>query len=397
MKRLIIQCDGLADKEYKELNYNTPLEYAKTAKIDSIINKSKLGMVNTIPDECICNSYYGNLGLLGFDFSRPHMKFGPFNAKLNFEDYKYSDNRYVAICKLISIKDDLVYPIEDISQEDLEELVMLFNESECAKKYNLDFKIYNKTKLILFINKKNIEISLKDISKIEGKKISDLMPTGKDKEILTDTYKEMYHMLMNQSVNKKRIQEKKLIINSLVFSEGGYGQEIHSFKEFNGMEGTLIAGSRFLKTLGNLLNMKVVCPKGATGGNDTDLKSKVRATIEEIKNGNDIVFLHINLTDEVSHNGDLNGKINAIEKIDNEVIGTIIKELLDSVEDFKLMIVPDHNTYCSTRSHERGEVPFMIWDGIYHNNNKKHFCERDCKTEKLYFDSGKDLFNYFVQ
>lgn len=396
MKRLIIQCDGLGDKEYDQLEGKTPLEFAKTPYIDSIIDKSKLGMVNTIPEGCICNSYYGNLELLGFDFSKPHMKFAPFIAKLNFDNYDYNDKRYVIICKLVSIKDNLIYPIEDISSKDLQELVISFNKLKCAEKYNLDFKIYHNTKLMLFINKENIDINFKDASNLEEKEIADLIPNGNDKEILIDTYRELYNMLINHPINKNRIQEKKLPINSLVFSEGGYGQDFESFKEWSGIDGTLIAGSKFLRTLGNLINMKVICPRGATGGLDTDLKEKVKATIEEIKHGNDIVFLHINLTDEVSHKGDLEGKIRVIEKIDKEVVGTIIGELLNSIDNFKLMIVTDHYTCCSTKSHEKGEVPFLIWDGMHHQNHKKHFCERNCKNEKLYFDSGKDLFNYFI-
>lgn len=51
MKRLIIQCDGLGDKTYKELEDKTPLEYAKTPYIDAIIDKAKLGMVTPIPDD----------------------------------------------------------------------------------------------------------------------------------------------------------------------------------------------------------------------------------------------------------------------------------------------------------------------------------------------------------
>lgn len=66
----------------------------------------------------------------------------------------------------------------------------------------------------------------------------------------------------------------------------------------------------------------------------------------------------------------MEGKIKAIEKIDKEVIGTIIRELLNSIDNFKLMIVTDHNTYCSTKSYERGEVPFLIWDGMHHQNKK---------------------------
>lgn len=97
MKRVIIQCDGIADKEYEELDGKTPLEYARTPIIDNMIEKSKIGTVSTIPDNFFCGSYYGNLSLLGVDFSKPYMKFGPFTAKLNLEDYQ--DNQYAVMCQ----------------------------------------------------------------------------------------------------------------------------------------------------------------------------------------------------------------------------------------------------------------------------------------------------------
>lgn len=143
--------------------------------------------------------------------------------------------------------------------------------------------------------------------------------------------------------------------------------------------------------------MKVICPEGATGGIDTDLNAKVKVAIEEVKNGNDFVFLHINATDKLSHEGNLYGKIEAIERIDKEVINPIIRELANSIENFKFMIATDHNTYCSTKSHEKGPVPFLIFDGMRRKGNKEHFCEKSCKAQHLNFKSGKELFDYFIQ
>lgn len=395
MKRLIIQCDGLGDKTYKELEGKTPLEYAKTPYIDSIIEQSKLGMVTTIPDEYFCGSYYGNLALLGFNFSKRHMKFGSFCAKLNFEDYK--DSEYAILCKIVSRKKEM-YAIQDVTKDELEELCLSLNHLKCVKKYNLNFRLYDNKNIILFINKEDIKVNFSDISRIKGKDITDFEPKGKDKEIFMEIQEEIGNMLKNHKINKKRIQEKRLSIDLLLFSEGGYGYKFDNFKEWHGVEGTLIAGTKFLKTIGNLVGFKVICPKGATGGMNTDLHAKVKTAIEEIKYGNNFVFLHINATDKLSHDGDLYGKIEAIEKIDREVIKPIINELINSIENFKFMITTDHNTYCSTRSHEIGQVPFLIFDGIYNAiNEKQHFCEKSCKIKNLNFKSGKKLFDYFVK
>lgn len=134
------------------------------------------------------------------------------------------------------------------------------------------------------------------------------------------------------------------------------------------------------------------------GGIDTDLDSKVEATINEIRKGNNIIFLHINMTDEISHEGNLYEKVSSIENIDKKVVKAILEEIKELDENIKLMIVTDHYTYCSTKKHERGCVPFLIYD---RNNNQKqnykHFCEKSCNLANTHFNSGKDLFEYFIQ
>lgn len=50
MKYLVILGDGMADRPIESLGGRTPLEYAKTPKMDELAAKGEIGMVHTIPD-----------------------------------------------------------------------------------------------------------------------------------------------------------------------------------------------------------------------------------------------------------------------------------------------------------------------------------------------------------
>lgn len=76
---------------------------------------------------------------------------------------------------------------------------------------------------------------------------------------------EAHEVLKNHPINIKRIQEHKQPLNSLLFSEGDYYWKFDTFNKRVGTEGTLIAATDFLKLLGKLEGLKVICPKGATG------------------------------------------------------------------------------------------------------------------------------------
>lgn len=54
-------------------------------------------------------------------------------------------------------------------------------------------------------------------------------------------------------------------------------------------------------------------------------------------------------------------KIQAIELIDSQVLGTLI-EGLEGKEDYRIMVLPDHPTPLATRTHSNDAVPFFIYD-----------------------------------
>ncbi|GAG85386.1 unnamed protein product, partial [marine sediment metagenome] len=100
--------------------------------------------------------------------------------------------------------------------------------------------------------------------------------------------------------------------------------------------------------------------------------------------------------DECSHQGDTRKKVKSIEIIDREVIGPI-KEALDRQGfDYKMMILPDHYTPVSVKTHTSEPVPFLIYDSSRKAYNKsERFNEFSAKKTGLYFKEGYKLADYF--
>ena len=67
-------------------------------------------------------------------------------------------------------------------------------------------------------------------------------------------------------------------------------------------------------------------------------------------------------------------------------------------DEYKIMILPDHPTPMSTRTHASDPVPYLI----YHkskdiNNNISDFCEKSAEKTEIFIDSGVELMSRFLK
>ncbi|MFQ5631972.1 MAG: phosphoglycerate mutase, partial [bacterium] len=67
MKYLIIDGDGMGDLPVPELHNRTPLEVAETPHLDTIVQKGRLGLMQTIFPNLPVGSIVANMGILGYD------------------------------------------------------------------------------------------------------------------------------------------------------------------------------------------------------------------------------------------------------------------------------------------------------------------------------------------
>ncbi|MCU0637364.1 MAG: hypothetical protein MUE87_01885 [Methanothrix sp.] len=132
-----------------------------------------------------------------------------------------------------------------------------------------------------------------------------------------------------------------------------------SFAEKYGLSGAMISAVDLLKGIGRYAGLEVIDVPGATGNIDTNYEGKVRAALEALKSC-EFVYLHIEAPDEAGHEGNVDLKVKAIELFDERVVGPIVEGLEKSGESWRALLLPDHSTPISIKTHSSDPVPFVI-------------------------------------
>src|SRR5205807_6162115 len=97
---------------------------------------------------------------------------------------------------------------------------------------------------------------------------------------------------------------------------------------------------------------------GATGYLDTDYKAKARAALAALRHY-DFAAIHVAAPNEAALDGDYEAKVDAIERIDERLLGTIL-DRIGSLDDFRIMVTIDHVTSSAKRRALPGWVPFLL-------------------------------------
>lgn len=120
----------------------------------------------------------------------------------------------------------------------------------------------------------------------------------------------------------------------------------------------MISAVDLVRGVGCLIGFTRIDVPGATGYLDTDYAAKGRYAIEALKH-HDVVCVHVEAPDEASHEGNAAAKVEALERIDTDIVGPII-EGLRAYPKWRILITPDHRTTLATRAHAHGAVPFVV-------------------------------------
>ena len=79
----------------------------------------------------------------------------------------------------------------------------------------------------------------------------------------------------------------------------------------------------------------------------------------EALQSHDFVVVHVEATDEASHEGSVHHKVEALERIDEQIVGPV-HAALQTWGDYRILVSPDHPTFLRTKTHSYGWVPFAV-------------------------------------
>ena len=125
----------------------------------------------------------------------------------------------------------------------------------------------------------------------------------------------------------------------------------------------MISAVDLLKGIAVGTDMDNIIVEGANGGLHTNYSGKMEAAKKAVlEDGYDFVYIHVEAPDEMGHQGLVNEKIEAIEKIDQFIVGPLVKQLKEANEEFRIVILPDHPTPIRVRTHTNGSIPYLLYD-----------------------------------
>ncbi|MGI6122896.1 MAG: cofactor-independent phosphoglycerate mutase [Acetivibrionales bacterium] len=402
MKYIVLLGDGMADWPINEIGGKTPLAVACKPNMDRLIKYSIQGLAHTIPEGMPAGSDVANLSVFGFDPKTYYTGRSPLEAismglKLNPDDTALR-------CNLVTLSNDEAY--QDCTMVDYSAGEITTEESTelmkaVAKELNsdgIDFYPGISYRHCLVWKNGPMDISLTPPHDISGKKVIGHLPKGPGSETALALMKRSVEVLKDHPINKKRIEQGLNPATSIWLWGQGKKPDVPLFIEKYGLCGSVISAVDLIKGIGIASGMKAVDVPGATGNINTNFNGKAEAALKELQSGRDFVYVHVEAPDECGHQGQLKEKIHAIELIDKEVLGTLLNGL-ESMGDYRIMVLPDHPTPISIKTHSSDPVPFFIYDSRKTDmvNAEAVYTEACAKENGTIVNLGHTLMDMFLE
>ena len=105
--------------------------------------------------------------------------------------------------------------------------------------------------------------------------------------------------------------------------------------------------------------------------------------------------MHVEAPDEAGHMGNIEAKIKAISDFDEKVVGGMLNEL-GGFGDYKILVLPDHPTPISIKTHTREPVPFAIYSSVESADYVDRYDEFAAKEGIFGLVEGHRLMNLLI-
>lgn len=398
MKYVVLLCDGMADTPCPELEGRTPMEAARKPHMDALAARAEVGTVRTVPEGLAPGSDVANLAVMGYDTRTCYTGRSPLEAaNIGVE---LADDDVAFRCNLVTLSDDPVYTDKtildycagDIHTADADPIIRTIQ----AELGGGTFDFYTGTAYrhcMVWHGGKTALGAITPPHDITGKPIAPYLPAHPDAAPVLELMRRSAELLKEHPVNRERTRKGLAPANAIWLWGQGKRPRLQSFADHYGLKGSVVSAVDLLKGIGRLAGMNVCEVEGATGYIDTNYTGKMQAALEELKNGQDYVYIHVEAPDECGHRGEVHNKVKAIEDIDRLILGPLM-EALPALGDYTLMVLPDHPTPLAIRTHVATPVPYLLYrSGAPVESGVRSFTEAEAASTGLCVDPGYTLFD----
>jgi len=402
MKYAVVLCDGMADYPVEALGGATPMEKADKPVMDKLAAKSEVGLVRTVAAGLKPGSDVANLSVMGYDPAIYYTGRSPLEAvSMGVE---LSDTDVALRCNLVTLSDEdnynektmVDYCAGDISSQEAAEIIATIQEHFGGGEFDFYAGVSYRHCLV-WHNGTDKTGELTPPHDISGRVVGEYLNRSEVAAKLMEMMEKSVDILREHPVNKKRVAEGKRPATSIWLWGQGKRPALDSFEKLFGVKGSAVSAVDLIQGIALCAGMNIAKVEGATGYIDTCFEAKTQAGIDELKKGQDLVYLHFEAPDECGHRGEMENKIKSIEYIDSRVLAPLVSALDEMGEDYRILVLPDHPTPLCTMTHASDPVPYLLFDSREDKNSGiECFCEKSAEATGRFIEVGHSLMTKFI-
>lgn len=401
MKYAIVIPDGCADEPQDSLGGKTPLQAANTPNMNRIAQTGLVGLSNNVPPTLTPASDVATLSLFGYDPLVVYTGRAPLETAAM--GIPLGPNDWAIRCNLVYVENEEMrdFTAGHIDNDTGKALIAAVQKSlggpvaggtlefHAGVSYR-NILVYRSAKSAPFAK----ETKTQPPHDIPDKPIAGHLPQGPGSEVLRELMQRSRDILRDHPANQARVAAGKRPASQIWLWGQGKAPSLKPFREVYGKQGAIISAVDLVRGVGVLLGWKRIDVPGATGYLDTDYANKGRSGVAALKD-HDLVCVHVEASDEASHEGRPDAKVKALEEIDRHIVGPLL-EALPKHGDWRILVSPDHRTPLRTRAHAYGAVPFTVAGTGITARGQASYDEVVAAAGTVSFAKGHDLMWSFL-
>lgn len=397
MKYVIVIPDGCADEPQAELGGRTPLQAAHTPHMDALAAAGVVGRANHVPAEFTPGSDVANLSLLGYNPREFFTGRAPLEAAA--QGIELGPHDWAIRCNLVTVEDQVMrdFTAGHISTEEARQLLAAAQAALGSENWQFFPGVSYRNLLIYRSGSGEAPFSADTRTTpphdLTDRSVRDDYPRGPGSDLLVDLMTRSMPLFADHPVNQRRRQQGKLPATNIWLWGQGRAPALPRFAQRYGIHGTMITSVDLLRGLAVLLGWSRIEVPGATDYLDTDYAATGRYAVAALDE-TDLLCVHIEATDEASHEGNCAAKIEALEQIDRHIVGPLHEALRG--RPHRLLVSPDHPTPLRTKTHSHGAVPFVAAGSGIEPDAARSYDEPTAEASALAFDEGWRLMGWFL-
>jgi 2,3-bisphosphoglycerate-independent phosphoglycerate mutase len=330
--------------------------------MDQIAAEGIVGRSRNVPDRFLPASDVATLSLLGYDPERYYTGRAPLEAAAM--GIELGPNDWAIRCNLMTIHDGRLadFTAGHITSDEGRSLIEAIHRELSGPQIEF-YPGVSYRNLMIFRGRSGesrfTEATVTDPPHDHPQERAlDHLPRGPGSELLKDLMSRASTLLENHAVNRARIQAGKPPASAIWLWGQGKAPRLPTFASLHHRNGAMISAVDLVRGVGMLAGWARIDVPGATGYLDTDYQAKGRFAAQALES-HDIVCVHVEAPDEASHEGRHQAKVEALQRIDHEIVGPM-RKALGAFDRWRILISPDHSTLLRTRAHDRAPVAWTM-------------------------------------